>query len=718
MLAAVTALMCAPTRAHLASPFAPPQPPLASREGTAYTVKIGIDGVGCGYPFLPYGLVNVINSLDIAGNVVGGIEKGVSCSGDSPTKAVLSVEFTDMQSADLVYQALVFVNGLKYFMEAIDVYKESTGKLSKTAHAICGRNFTVGTTQQVARLASENAYVEPPYEEKFPSFPKYPNYPKFPSKPPTKYRPRGLVFPMKKTPSSGQPGASVSAKIVFADADIAYVQGSGSFQEDICSALRSPVNVDYCSVISISPGSVVCDLLFSTYEGDGKWNGDKIKLAEAVRKVTANPGKYFPRTFYVRYGTSAIGMELKDAGLPLAPEQVSPYHSADDDSLPNHSADDDSDDSNPLKVALIVVAVLAGIALCALLFVLCRRHRSAKRVASYLPEPQSKRSNDTPESESSGSDHDTETIRVTPALINADPPDGLMSDQPSMTPNSSSPIDSQPGIGSPTEIGQAGGRCNVADSMQSYVAKLSNDESTSEIQSQAAFTTWSSTSGSTLDKGGPGPRGTSDMGGLGSRGTSNKGWPGSRGTLDKEGPAPHGTSEKEVPAPHGTSDKGGPGSHGTSDKGGPGSLSSKQSSFKSVASDRQSISSTPKITGRLQMTNSEAWGSDPQVALPASHSLQSEPVGTAGRVETAGLASRAPALDSPGPSRPPSAASRPVMLRGESLPFRTAAEIVGGGRTSPEEEVPDWRSKYSSHVSDRRRTVEEAFVMTSPPQKG
>eukprot|EP00798_Chlamydomonas_sp_ICE-L_P020109 gene20109-26832_t len=82
------------------------------------------------------------------------------------------------------------------------------------------------------------------------------------------------------------------------------------------------------------------------------------------------------------------------------------------------------------------------------------------------------------------------------------------------------------------------------------------------------------------------------------------------------------------------------------------------------------------------------------------------------------LASRAPALDSPGPSRPPSAASRPVMLRGESLPFRTAAEIVGGGRTSPEEEVPDWRSKYSSHVSDRRRTVEEAVQDKSSSEQG
>eukprot|EP00798_Chlamydomonas_sp_ICE-L_P020111 gene20111-26835_t len=96
-------------------------------------------------------------------------------------------------------------------------------------------------------------------------------------------------------------------------------QNIGSLQDGTCRSLREAVHVQYCSVVRITPGSVWLDVLLTTYKGDQQHNGERSTLEADLVTLAQEPGRAFPRTYFTKYGASAIGMEVIGVdGKPVA----------------------------------------------------------------------------------------------------------------------------------------------------------------------------------------------------------------------------------------------------------------------------------------------------------------------------------------------------------------------------------------------------------------
>eukprot|EP00798_Chlamydomonas_sp_ICE-L_P015431 gene15431-21514_t len=193
--------------------------------------------------------------------------------------------------------------------------------------------------------------------------------------------------------NTGHIQPSVTVLLLFEDADYTYVslpENTGQIQVDACTALRAAANVDYCGVITIAPGSVVLEVMLTSYQGDGKWNGNKDMLRATVNDMAEKPGASFPRVFFTRYGTSAVGMiVLGDDGKPIqAQGEPSPSKVLSQSKAPSpkdSGPDQESDGpSAGLIAAIVILAILAAIVVGALGWIMWRRSQAALQAGKYL----------------------------------------------------------------------------------------------------------------------------------------------------------------------------------------------------------------------------------------------------------------------------------------------------------------------------------------------
>eukprot|EP00798_Chlamydomonas_sp_ICE-L_P017824 gene17824-24207_t len=351
---------------------------------------------------------------------------GLSCSGGSESARV-SLFFRTYRSVQILYKALTEAPVLPMFVTILGLPLES----------ICGRmvdSYTMPPDfpQYPGWPPRPPGQPGPPRKYRKKGSPNTPGWPS-PSRPTIPSQPTLLhaspppplvpespakFFPRPPRPPpppdlTGNPSASVRVEVVLADIGIDFISEpnkAGAIQVgtcaalkpaaqgdtctalkpaaqvntctalkpvaqgDTCAALKPAAQVDYCALISISPGSVVLSVSLTTYRGDGKWNGHGASLEAAALALTESPGLLFPRSYYIKYGASAIGLQvfgeegqsllLHPAPLPPVDndpkETEEPGEEGEGGEAPADSSDGSNGPSGGLIAGAVILALLAA----------------------------------------------------------------------------------------------------------------------------------------------------------------------------------------------------------------------------------------------------------------------------------------------------------------------------------------------------------------------